>query len=328
MHEKDAWGCGFCACLLSSWEERCEHIALHFEDKVSKWNFTNVILGLLKQSDVAQAWRLLLTEKYGDEQNWPQFTWDSKKSHRLRYKLENKWDARAFDVKKLVLETFELASVEPIEPKPEPLDFNDEQNNHMASAATLPIAMEVDTIESSQTMQQPQWGVSADIPHSDMTTDETLSTYSFVSDFSQPVSQSYHQPVWPNAGFLPSNDMVAFQQPTTQYMDYMAKSVASTAPYDSSPFARAAAPAAHNFINQSTPPNPHSRKWVPKLVNIQHHRDSAPPAPQPQPQEQAPPPPPPKDEHRFSRLLMMRRRPSNISQHAAVNQWNDEYNWG
>ena len=92
MHDKDAWGCGFCASLLTTWEERCEHIALHFEEKgASKWNFTNVVLGLLKQPEVANAWNQMMLDRHGDEQNWPSLSWESKKCNRLRYKLETKW---------------------------------------------------------------------------------------------------------------------------------------------------------------------------------------------------------------------------------------------
>jgi hypothetical protein len=271
---------------------------------------------------------MLLTEKYGDEQNWPQFTWDSKKSHRLRYKMETKWNTQAFDVKKLVLETFELASVEPIESKTEPLDYADDQNSHIPTTTALPIDMDLDAIESTQTMPPPQWTVSAtDLPHSDMqvTASDSLSNYNFAPEtYSQPVSQSFHQPNWPSAGFLPSNDIVAFPQ-STPYMNYMPKDVAPTPQFDSySQFSRSSAQPAPTFMHQSTPPN--ARRWVPKIVNIQNHRESLTP-PQHQPQEQAPPPPPPKDDHRFSKLLM-RRRPSNISQHTAVHQWQDECNWG
>ena len=72
MHDKDAWGCGFCASLLTTWEERCEHIALHFEEKgSSKWNFTNVVLGLMKQDEVSHAWNQMMLQRHGDELNWP-----------------------------------------------------------------------------------------------------------------------------------------------------------------------------------------------------------------------------------------------------------------
>ncbi|KAF2205554.1 hypothetical protein GQ43DRAFT_436896 [Delitschia confertaspora ATCC 74209] len=356
MHDKNAWGCGFCADLLSTWEERCEHIAAHFEDKTCKWNFTNVILALLKQPDVAQAWRNLLIEKYGEDQHWPQFTWDSKKSHRLRYKLETKFNTQVFEVKKLVQEAFDLAIVEPVESKTEPLDLVEDivedQNTHsdqIPSTGELPIAMELDAIGSTQTTQQPQWAVSDlpqhslphnSLPHHDMATttlnSSTLSSYSFATnDFSQSVSQSFHQQSWPSAGFLPSNDIVPFQQHQDTYMDYMPKQVASSAPFESlSTFpSRSSAPVASPaYISQQqqqpTPTNPRRRK--PKLVDIPSHRELT---HQSQMQEEAPPPPPPpKDSHRdrFS-LNILRRRPSNISQHTTnvtMYHWQDENNWG
>ncbi|KAF2193800.1 hypothetical protein K469DRAFT_712625 [Zopfia rhizophila CBS 207.26] len=340
MHNKDAWGCGFCACLLTSWEERCEHIALHFEEKRSKWNFTNVILGLLKQPEVSQAWNVLLSKRHGDRQNWPQFTWESKKCNRLRYKLETKWDTRVFDIEKLVTETYELAEIEPPEPtepsepieptdcKPESFEFSNDQSSQLPADNTLSIPMDLDPVEPSQSMQQQnmqqhQWPVSTDMPQSGLTTDTDLNSFSFATnmtnvtnDFTQSVSQSYHQPSWPNAGFVSTPDLVTFQQPGA-YMNYTAKEMVPNPQYESyAQYPRASAPP--NFLQHSTSTS--SRRYIPKIVNISSPSHRA------QPQDQ-PPPPPPKDDHRSSKISV-RRRPSNISQHTVVSHWNDEYNWG
>lgn len=371
MHDKDAWGCGFCACLLTTWEERCEHIALHFEEKgTTKWNFTNVVLGLLKQSEVAHAWNQMMTQRHGDESNYPTLSWESKKCNRLRYKLETKWDTRVFDTEKLVQDTYDLAEIEAkelIEPviettpdiseptdssqgeivefKLETNDFGTNQRLH--SSHGLPseqTMMDIDPVEPPQPMhhqqplQQTQWPVSTDMSGDTMHAavgmgpfggfDANMTT--MPTEFSQPVPQGFQQSqTWPTAGFVSTPDLINFQQ-TTSYMNYnQPKEVVSVPTSQYANFA--------HYPRQSLPPNfmqQHAnnttpRRYVPKLINISNssHRG---------PQQEQPPPPPPKDDHqqnRFSRMIM-RRRPSNISQHSLVSQrdmggtWNDEFNWG
>jgi hypothetical protein len=368
MHDKDAWGCGFCACLLPTWEERCEHIAMHFEEKKNKWNFTNVILGLLKQGDVSESWNRMMTQRHGEPENWPRLTWESKKCNRLRYKLETKWDTRVFDVDKVVQDTYELAEIEPNdvvesepvqEPEPEqepvpevtestvtsevvdckmePFDFTNDRVLH-SSHGSEAVMMDVDMMEHSrpQTMHQDfnptQWPVSTDMTQATLASDNGMGGFAgfnpnmahMSTDFSHPVTQGF-QPSWPNAGFASTPDLVAFQQPN-QFMNY------NTAPREVVPVPTSQYA---NYTNprQSVPPNflhhtgsTSSRRFVPKLINIASsgHRST---------HSDQPPPPPPKDEHtnRFSRMIM-RRRPSNISQHTVVSQrdlgWNDELNWG
>ncbi|KAF2247837.1 hypothetical protein BU26DRAFT_321579 [Trematosphaeria pertusa] len=362
MHDKDAWGCGFCGCLLTTWEERCEHIAMHFEEKKSKWNFTNVILGLLKQPDVSESWAKLLSQRHGDQQSWPRFTWESKKCNRLRYKLETKWDTRVFDVDKVVQETYELAEIESadstetateptseaaetteqtetVDCKMEPFEFGSEQR--LQSSHGLPpenTLMDLDPVETPQTMHQElhqsPWPVTTDMSQNNMTADDGMSTFGgfnanmahMSTDFSQPVNQGFHSS-WPNAGFVSTPDLVAFQQPNS-YINYNAapKEVVTVPTSQYAHFAQ--------YPRQSMPPNfglhhsssTGSRRFVPKLINISSpsHRAT---------HSDQPPPPPPKDDHtnRFSRMIM-RRRPSNISQHTVVSHrdigWNDELNWG
>ncbi|KAF2874444.1 hypothetical protein BDV95DRAFT_332938 [Massariosphaeria phaeospora] len=364
MHDKDAWGCGFCEALLGTWEERCEHIAMHFEDKRTKWNFTSVIMGLMKQPDITQAWNVLLSKRHGDQQNWPRFTWESKKCNRLRYKLETKWDIRMFDVEKLVQETYDLAEIEPNdivpEPVPEPIldptesveqtetvdckletfDFVPDsqrlQSSHGLSSDHNTL-MDLDPVETTphiphQSLHQAQWPVSTDMSQGSLSANDPMGTFSDFSasmtavapDFSQPVTHGFHQPSWPNSGFVSTPDLVGFQQ-HGGFMNYNTtpKEVVSvpTSQYANfSQYPRQSVPP--NFLHYSGSTN--SRRYQPKLVNIpgSSHRIS---------QQDHPPPPPPKDDNRFSRIIM-RRRPSNISQHTVISQrdigWNDEVNWG
>jgi hypothetical protein len=228
MHDKDAWGCGFCATLLTTWEERCEHIALHFEEKGgAKWNFTNVILGLLKQSDAATAWNNLLTQRHGDEQNWPKLSWESKKCNRLRYKLETKWHTSAFDMEKLVQDTYDLAEIEPkdvVDSAPEMTPDVSEPDNSAHSEivefkletsdfgndARLPSShgvpqdqqmMDLDPVEPQQVLhhqqsfQQSQWPVSADMSQAHLTTDTSMGAYGGYNPTMATMSASFTQPI-------------------------------------------------------------------------------------------------------------------------------------
>jgi hypothetical protein len=367
MHDKDAWGCGFCACLLTTWEERCEHIAMHFEEKgSSKWNFTNVVLGLLKQPEVEHAWNQLMLQRHGEEQDWPSLAWESKRCNRLRYKLETKWDIRAFDIEKLVQDTYDLAEIEArdvnimseptqemneptdssqgeiVEFKLESADFGADQR--LQSSHGLPpehTMMDLDPIDPPQTMhhqtmQQNQWPVSTDMNHNNMGAPTSMDAFggfdtnmtSMSTDFSQPVAQNFQQqPTWPNNGFASTPDLMNYQQPTS-YMNYNQPREMVSVP--TSQYASLA-----HYPRQSLPPNflhqqqqqstPTSRRYVPKLVNIGSGRVA---------QHEQPPPPPPKDEshhNRFSRMIM-RRRPSNISQHSLVSQrdigWMNDDSWG
>ncbi|KAF1977343.1 hypothetical protein BU23DRAFT_596294 [Bimuria novae-zelandiae CBS 107.79] len=360
MHDKDAWGCGFCACLLTTWEERCEHIAMHFEEKKSKWNFTNVILGLLKQPEVSESWARLMAQRHGDAQDHPRFTWESKKCNRLRYKLETKWDTRVFDVDKVVQETYDLAEIEPAdiaEPAAETtpevqeaadpseptetinckleMDFGNDQRLHTSHGIQSESMMDLDPVETPQAMhhdlQQAQWPVTTDMTQNTMAADQGMGAFGgfnpsmshMSTDFSQPVTQSF-QPPWSNAGFVSTPDLVNFQP--NSYMNYSPPKEVIQVP--TSQYANFS-----QYPRQSVPPNfmhhtstPTSRRYIPKLINIASRPSSSHMSDQP-------PPPPPKDEHtnRFSRIIM-RRRPSNISQHTVVSQrdigWNDELNWG
>ena len=71
-----AWGCGFCIARLESWDDRANHIAIHFENgsKKSDWDVSRVIQSLQcanpvqSATSIAQsAYTLGLNTKFGDE---------------------------------------------------------------------------------------------------------------------------------------------------------------------------------------------------------------------------------------------------------------------
>ncbi|KAF2493475.1 hypothetical protein BU16DRAFT_80963 [Lophium mytilinum] len=173
MHNKDAWGCGFCAKLLASWEERCDHIAQHFEDGAAKsdWKFTNVITALLQQSRISVAWNNYLATKHGESSYWPSFSWDPKKTasftkyNRLRFALEDSWDPRTFDVNNLIQQTYELGAVESREQKTEPVLEIDVVEAKIVPSNDIEMEMEISVeheyrgpshIDPPQ-YQQPHW---------------------------------------------------------------------------------------------------------------------------------------------------------------------------
>jgi len=86
-----SWGCGFCIALLTTWDDRANHIALHFEagKKKSDWDFSRVIKGLLRQPKVLEAWESLVLRNHGP--SWgptPQFEWAVESSRELLRSLQ------------------------------------------------------------------------------------------------------------------------------------------------------------------------------------------------------------------------------------------------
>lgn len=65
--KRTAWGCGFCSEMLDDWEKRCDHVAGHYDNgtKREEWDHSKVVIGLLRQPDIDQEWRILLTERHG-----------------------------------------------------------------------------------------------------------------------------------------------------------------------------------------------------------------------------------------------------------------------
>ena len=56
---KQAWSCGFCVISLADFEQRLNHIALHFQkgQTIDQWDINKVIRGLLHQPGVIKAWK-------------------------------------------------------------------------------------------------------------------------------------------------------------------------------------------------------------------------------------------------------------------------------
>jgi hypothetical protein len=53
--------------MLDDWEKRCDHVAAHYDNGIKReeWDHSKVIIGLLRQPDVDQEWRLYLTNRHG-----------------------------------------------------------------------------------------------------------------------------------------------------------------------------------------------------------------------------------------------------------------------
>jgi hypothetical protein len=110
--QKEAWGCGFCAELLTDWDSRCNHVARHFErDYISgrigreshEWDHTAVIEGLLKRPELQERYEILLSERYPagviglgyglDGNMAPILAWEKSNTKDLMIKLQAKLDA-------------------------------------------------------------------------------------------------------------------------------------------------------------------------------------------------------------------------------------------
>ncbi|KAF2102936.1 hypothetical protein NA57DRAFT_52478 [Rhizodiscina lignyota] len=79
LRKRTAWGCGFCYALHTDWEERCQHVAQHFDKGMLKkdWKHSSVIWGLLHQPDIHPTWRTFMVQKHGQRPNpKPSFKWD------------------------------------------------------------------------------------------------------------------------------------------------------------------------------------------------------------------------------------------------------------
>ena len=86
---RQAWSCGFCARSFSDFGDRLKHIDNeHFKrhHDVRDWDRSKVILGLLLQPGVKQAWESLLASK--SIQDPTGFTWESPAIGNLQLLLE------------------------------------------------------------------------------------------------------------------------------------------------------------------------------------------------------------------------------------------------
>lgn len=96
------WSCGLCVCdkPFTNLQERLRHIDLeHFRKhhSIQDWDATKVILGLLRQPDVSEAWKAQLTKYPGWEH--VEVKWEASNLGDLQFKLEmgasDKQSARA-----------------------------------------------------------------------------------------------------------------------------------------------------------------------------------------------------------------------------------------
>lgn len=65
---RTGWGCGFCFRFDTAWNDRCNHIALHFErdqHTIADWSQTQVILSLLQQPNLRKEWDRLVESTQG-----------------------------------------------------------------------------------------------------------------------------------------------------------------------------------------------------------------------------------------------------------------------
>ena len=86
---KQAWSCGFCARLFSAFGDRLKHIDNeHFKrhHDVRDWDRSKVILGLLLQPGVKEAWESLMASKKIHDSTG--FTWESPALDDLQLLLE------------------------------------------------------------------------------------------------------------------------------------------------------------------------------------------------------------------------------------------------
>jgi hypothetical protein len=100
LPSKRSWACGFDRCkgVFSDWEERCDHVAAHFEglarlddatQQPSEWKYTNVLRNLLRQPDIKEGYKRMMVKLHGDDKVfWPKMKWQVENSSELLRKLE------------------------------------------------------------------------------------------------------------------------------------------------------------------------------------------------------------------------------------------------
>jgi hypothetical protein len=86
---RTGWGCGFCTHFSTSWRDRCNHVAQHFErdgKTMKDWHQTDVILSLLQRPAIKAEWVRIL-------QSQPQlrddFGWNKHSTGRVEGYPEN-----------------------------------------------------------------------------------------------------------------------------------------------------------------------------------------------------------------------------------------------
>lgn len=326
-HHKDAWGCGFCVRLLGSWDERCTHVAQHFDEGKTKadWDFTNVILGLLLQPELSNEWHSFLFRKYGERsEEWPKFTWDQKKSRSLRFSLEEKWDTRVLDTNSrqhltvLIQKLHDLGSPVPSNPgiqimhtdtKVLPESFQEVTMGQSKGTTVLP-----SHTVPQQEFQQPAWGIPSQSAPKSTPTEHNLQEFTFMDTTgSHPLPTEFSPESMFTEGFPHDPNDVAFPH-IVSYMDYTTNHYVEEPPQFESHIGFSK-PVVSPFLASSSPSN--LQRKTPKLVSIPSR---------PEPPHRKPPPPPPKDAE--SSHPGVRRLSENTSRHVAVStSWQNEESW-
>lgn len=295
-HHKDAWGCGFCVRLLGSWDERCTHVAQHFDEGKTKadWDFTNVILGLLLQPELSNEWHSFLFRKYGERsEEWPKFTWDQKKSRSLRFSLEEKWDMHVLDTNTrqhltgLIQRLHDLGSLVPsnlgiqiihTDTKVLTESFQEVAMGQSKGTTVLP-----SHTVSQQEFQQPAWEIPSESASKGTATEHDLQDFTFMdTTSSHPLPTEFSPESIFTEGFPHDSNIVTFPH-IGSYMDYTTNHYVEEPPQFNSHIGFSK-PVVSPFLATSSPSN--LQRKTPKLVSIPSR---------PEPPHRKPPPPPPKD---------------------------------
>lgn len=80
---RSGWGCGFCNYFTSSWTDRCNHVAHHFEKErktMDDWKHSVVILSLIHRPAIFCEWDKILRS---ERRLFISFWWDSASTARV-----------------------------------------------------------------------------------------------------------------------------------------------------------------------------------------------------------------------------------------------------
>ncbi|EKG15513.1 Zinc finger C2H2-type protein [Macrophomina phaseolina MS6] len=143
VHNKKAYGCGFCVSLCRSWSERCDHVARHYETGATKsdWCFTNVVKSLLLQSELAIAWERLMSKEHGmDRTAWPAFEWDKREARDLVRSMEQ--NGMVHDkVKEIARNAYDLAHTQETTTADEPSTLGVPKHEQMEEPSPMSESM-------------------------------------------------------------------------------------------------------------------------------------------------------------------------------------------
>ncbi|KAK3063147.1 hypothetical protein LTS18_002637, partial [Coniosporium uncinatum] len=92
LPDKKVYACGFWPCreLFRSWDLRCDHVFMHFQNgkKKDQWKYSTVIRNLLRHPKICEDWTRTLGELYGPKPNWPTLTWHPESAKEIQDCLE------------------------------------------------------------------------------------------------------------------------------------------------------------------------------------------------------------------------------------------------